>query len=391
MNNLSRSLGLFFAVGLANVLTAAETSVEDRLNALEQQVQRLAKENADLKKELGWKENKAPVLGQAAGKEAKLAIGGFFQAQAEFGRAADARWAGVKDRFLFRRARVFMQGSFAENFEFRAEMEMGAGSVGAATGFQARANEVYVGWRKYPEVVVRFGQLKTPFGAEQLASDTKLLAIERTLPNDRLTDGRQLGLSVGGELLDHKVGYTVMVANGSGINSSTNDNSKFHQSARVFYIPVSTKEDKVVLGAGAVRATDTAMAKAGFGFTGNAFTGRHSGWGVDGQWVHGRFEIFAEYLHNTFKPTTGVAFDADGWQATAAYFLVPAKVQALVRHEEFDPNTAVGSNQTRSWTLGLNYLIKGEDLRLMVDYIHGQVPGSTTDGGRWLTRMQVLF
>src|SRR3954471_23898142 len=108
-------VSLLAAAGLVDVLSAADASVEDRLKLLEQQVQTLVKENSDLKKELGWKDNKAPVLPQPAGRENKIAIGGFLQAQAEFGHAADPRWAGVKDRFYFRRARIFVQGSFAED------------------------------------------------------------------------------------------------------------------------------------------------------------------------------------------------------------------------------------------------------------------------------------
>ena len=109
------------------------------------------------------------------------------------------------------------------------------------------------------------------------------------------------------------------------------------------------------------------------------------------QWIHGPLDLSFEYLRNTFKPVGAPEFDADGWHAAASYFLVPAKIQAMVRREEFDPNTAVGGNRVRTWTVGLNYLIKGEDLRLMLDYIYGQVPGSHDDGGRLLTRMQLLF
>ena len=49
------------------------------------------------------------------------------------------------------------------------------------------------------------------------------------------------------------------------------------------------------------------------------------------------------------------------------------------------------ANESAARLIGLNYLIKGDDLRFMVDYIHGVVPGSTTDGGRVLTRMQLIF
>ena len=384
----------FLGASLLVPARAAEPTVEERLKTLETLVHDLAKENTELKKELGWKETKAPVLVRPGGKEVKLSVGGFLQAQGEFGQAADPRWAGVKDRMYFRRSRIFVMGSFAENFNFKAEIELQGGSLSPGTGLNTRTSEIYIAWRKYDFANIRFGQIKPAFGAEQLASDLRLIAIERSLSNDRLTDSRQIGLSVGGDVLDKKISYLVMLANGNGSNVSANDNSKFQKSAHVYFTPIATKENKLVFGAGGLWAEDAGLTKSGFGFAGNLFTGERSAWGVDAQWNHGRFDLSAEWLHNTFKPANALPaarFSADGWQVTAAYFVVPTKLQALVRREEFDPNTSIGANATHSWTVGLNYLIKGEDLRFMVDYIHGEVPGSTTDGGRWLTRMQVLF
>lgn len=382
---------LLLAVLLACSLRAADATVEERLKALEQQVQNLAKENSDLKKELGWKDGKATVVAQPTGKETSLSVGGFLQAQGEFGRAADARWAGVKDRFYFRRARISVLGNFAEDFDFKTELDLQGNSLAAATGLLARGNEIFINWHKYPEANVRFGQIKAAFGAEQLSSDTKGFTIERTLPNDRLTDARQIGFCVNGELDDKLIGYLFTVHNGNGVNVSANDNSKFQKAARVYFTPVATSDDRLVFGVNGLWTEDAGVSKPGFGLAGNLFTGERSAWGVDGLWHHGPLDLSAEWLHNTFKPDGGAVFEADGWSATAACFLVPGKVQGVLRHEEFDPNTGTGGNTSHSWTVGLNYLIKGEDLRLMVDYIHGVVPGTTTDGGRVLTRMQVLF
>ncbi len=389
MNNTL--LRFLLAVLLGCSVCAADLTVEERLKALEQQVQNLAKENADLKKELGGKDGNAAVLALPAGKETKFSIGGLLQAQGEFGRAADPRWAGVKDRFYFRRARISVQGNFAEDFDFKAEMDLQGNSLTAATGLLARANEVFINWHKYPEANVRFGQIKGAFGAEQLASDSKGFTIERTLPNDRLTEGRQIGFCVNGEVLDKKVGYLLTLLNGNGANASANDNSKFQKAARVYIAAMATSDDRLVFGGDGLWTEDAGVSKSGFGFAGNLFTGERSAWGFDGLWHHGLFDLSAEWLHNTFKPVGAPEFEADGWSATAAYFIVPAKVQGVLRHEEFDPNTGVGGNTSHSWTIGLNYLIKGEDLRFMVDYIYGEVPGTTTDGGRVLTRMQVLF
>jgi len=376
---------------LACSLHAAEVTIEERLRALEQQVQHLAKENSDLKKELGWKDNQVPVLVQPAGKETRLSVGGFLQAQGEFGHAADPRWAGVNDRFYFRRARIYVQGVFAEDIDFKAELDLQGNSLGAATGLLARGNEIFISWHKFPGAIVRFGQIKAAFGAEQLASDTRLFTIERTLPNDRLTDARQIGFCVNGEGFDQKVGYLVTLHNGNGVNVSANDNNKFQKAARAYFVPVASGADRLVFGVDGLWTEDAGVSKPGFGLAGNLFTGERSAWGVDGLWHHGPFDLSAEWLHNTFKPAGGAEFEAGGWSATAAYYLVPGRVQGVVRHEEFDPNTGIGGNSSHSWTVGLNYLIKGEDLRLMLDYVQGVVPGSTTDGGRVLTRMQVIF
>lgn len=386
----------FLLAILSSACLPAQTapSVEERLKALEQQVQGLAKENAELKQQLGWKGAAAPVLPQPGGKETKLIVGGFLQGQAEFGRAADPRWAAVKDRFFFRRARIYLAGSFAEDFDFKAELDLQGNTLGAGTGQLARANEIYINWRKYAFANVRFGQLKPAFGAEALASDTSIFTIERSLASDRLTDGRQLAASVAGELWGRKLSYLAVVANGNGSNVSANDNSKFSKSARLAYTPVATAGDKLTIGVDGLWTDDVNVTKSDLGLPGNLFTGSRRMSGVDVTWTHGRLDLNAEWLHGTFKPAGALPaarFVAEGWQATAAYFLIPAKLRAVVREEAFDPDTAIGGNTMHTTTLGLNYYLKGEDIKFMLDYLNGQMPGSTTDGGRLLTRVQVVF
>jgi hypothetical protein len=386
--------GLLASTTLGGFAAGSVTSIEERLQALERQVEGLASENADLKKQLGWKDKKAPVVPMPAGKETKLSIGGFLQAQGEFGQASDSRWNGVKDRFFFRRARVYVAGSFAEDFDFKAELDLQGNTLGAGTGQLARANEIFINWRKYPAANLRFGQLKPAFGAEALLSDTKMVTIERSLSSDRLADGRQLAVAAAGELFDKKLTYYAVFGNGNGSNVSANDNSKFQKSARLAFTPVANAANKLSVGVDGLWANDTGVSKSELGLTGNLFTGTREMWGVDGQWTHGPLDLSAEWLHGTFEPSTQLPFaqcDAEGWHATAAYFLVPSKLQAVFRHEEFDPNTSVGHNTVRTNLFGLTYLINGDDLKLMVEYLDGSTPGSMTNEGRFLTRMQVIY
>lgn len=391
---LSRFAVTLGILSLVKLSVQAAPTVEERLKALEEQVQSLATENAQLKQQLGWKEATPRVWPQPGGKETKLVVGGFLQAQAEFGRAADPRWNGVKDRFFFRRARIYLAGAFANDFDFKAELDLQGNTLSAGTGQLARANEIYINWHKYPLANLRFGQLKPAYGAEALWTDTKTLTIERSLSSDRLADGRQLAAAVAGDMFDKQVSYLAVVANGNGANVSANDNGKFQKSARVTWTPVATPTDKLVLGVDGMWTTDAGITKNDFGLPGNLFTGSRRMSGVDLAWTHGPFDLSAEWLHGTFKTAGGVPaakFSAEGWQATAAYFVIPSRLQVVVRREQFDPNTAVGGNTFQAHTFGLNYFLKGEDMKFMLDYLDGHVPGSATDGGRLLSRLQIIF
>lgn len=375
-------------------LAAAESTVEERLKALEQTVQQLAQENAELKRQLGWKEAAPPVLARPHGPVTKLVVGGFLQAHAEFGDAPDPRWVGVNDRFFFRRARIFVSGAFAEHFDFKAELDLQGNTLGASTGNLARANEVYLTWTRHPAVHIRFGQLKPAYGAEALQSDTKTVFIERTYGNDRLADGRNLALGLNGTTAEGRLAYSATLANGNGSNVSANDNERFQPAARLVFTPWSNKTGSLTLGANALRSTDNAVTKPGLGLTGNSFTGRRTMWGADAALKTKSIEFQAEVLGGTFRPANAVPagkFDALSWHALVAWNAVPGRLQLALRHEEFDPNTKVAGDQVKVWNLGLNWFIRGDDLKFQLNWLNGDGPGTASDGGRLLTRMQVVF
>lgn len=394
MKSLFRST-LLLAVFLPPLLLrAAEPTVEERLRALEDRVGELARENAELKRQLGWKEDTAPVLARPAGPVNRMSVGGFLQGQAEFGKAPDPRWNNVNDRFFFRRARIYVAGTYAEHFEFKAELDLQGNTLGASTGNLARANEVYLGWTGHPAANLRFGQLKPAFGGEQLMSDTKTHFIERTYGNDRLADGRNLALGLYGAAWDKRLGYSAVLANGNGSNVSANDNDRFQPSARLVFTPWEDADGSLAVAVNALRSTDRGLSKPGLGFTADAFTGRRRMWGVDALWKTRPVEVHAELLHGTFEPANAVPareLDARSWQVTGAWNLVPKRLQLALRREEFDPNTAVRGDAIRVWSYGLNYLFKGDDVKLLINWLDGRVPGSGQEGGRLLTRMQVVF
>lgn len=344
----------------------------------------------------------AHVLVEAAGKETRLSIGGFIQGQYENGDAADLRFVGVDDRFYFRRARLSVTGSFAENFDFRVEGDFGANSLGASTGIRTSANEIYVNWNKYPAANVRVGYLKPAFGGDQLASDTSFHTIERPLASDLIADGRQPGLGIYGSFLGKRIGYIVTAGHGNGSNSSQNDDDRFLGAARLYGTLFDSATAGRLVGAFNVMGShDTSVTKPGFGFDSIAggavdriFHGQRNGWGTDAQWTLGPLYLGGEYLHEHFEPDNTIpspSFDAAGWQLTAAYTVVPQRLEAVLRREVFDPNLDASGDATENWLVGLNYRIKGDDIKLMVNYLFGDAPYLPDDSGRLFARVQLMY
>jgi phosphate-selective porin OprO/OprP len=371
-------------------------TLEQRLTRLEAQLSRIEarlddtvsadelaptlKEYSELTRQLGWDGKSQLTVVRAAGKEQKLSIGGYIQAQGEFGGTPDSRYTGINDRILLRRARITLKGSFQEHFEFTLQPDFGNNSIAGNTAYRAQLADAYLAWTKHENFNVQLGQFKTPFGYEQLMSDTKTLTIERSLPNDLLTVSRQIGLGASGTFFDKKLSYSVGAFNGNGVNNGNNDNDQFMYAGRVAATAWSGAAGKLTVGANGYWSKDT-----------GTFTGRRTGVGIDGQLALGRFDFAAEYLHVLSNRITGTDTVGEGWYLMGTYFFVPKKFQGVVRYETADTNTRVGGTTSESWVLGANYLIKGDDLKLAFNYTLGDPAGLLSDEGRFAGRLQIVF
>ncbi|MGC3960380.1 MAG: porin [Verrucomicrobiota bacterium] len=326
---------------------AATPTLEERLQALEKNMQTLQKENTDLKAQLGYDGKTPLVVTKPGGKEKSMKIGGFIQGQYETGDQPDARYAGIEDRFLLRRARVNIAGTFKEDFDYKLEADFGTNSLSEQTAYRAQLTDAYVNWNKFEFANVKFGQFKTPFGYEQLVSDTKLSTIERSLPNDRITDGRQIGLGIAGDFFKKRLSYSVGVFNGSGVNNSFNDNESYMWAGRVSGVAldskIADKDARIAVGVNALTSRDKGTSKPGYGIDSvpggavdNLFFGQRSSYGLDAQAKWWLFGLEAEYLLSHFEPSNRVPFedfDAQGWYIMATAEVWPKYLQALVKYK----------------------------------------------------------
>ena len=401
--NQARCVLAGFALAAATFTRAAAPTtltLEERMTRLEGAIARIEaklndtvssdelaptlKEYSDLTRALGW-DGKSPLPAvKPAGKEKTLTLGGFIQANYMSGDAPDSRVTGSFNTFLMRRARLNVTGSFAESVSFKLEADFGNNSLAAKTGVAGQTTDSYISWTKFPGASVRLGQFKTPFGYEQLLSDTKLYPVERALSNDLLTLGRQIGTMLYGDVADKRLSYSLAIFNGTGVNTSSNDNLKFLRVARVSGVVLDTKSGdkkvKVTAGANYYSTVDK----------GTALTGRREGTGFDAQLIYGPTEFQVEWLEGQKHPTVGLANTARGWSVLGVYNVTP-KWQGLVRFDTYESNTAKSNTTTDEWTFGVSYLLKGDDLKLSLNYISSQQPAPLTHSDLFLTRVQVLF
>lgn len=382
--------GLLLPLQSVSVLAAETLTTDERLQALEQRLDKLQKENDTLRRELGADGKAGLVDVKPAGKEPVLTVNGLVQVQGDFGDKGDSR-GNANDRIRLRRVRLGAAGRFLEEFDFKVEGEY----VGTSTTL----TDAYINWNHFVWANVKAGQFKSPYGYEFLASDPKLYTIERTLGSDRLTLNRQVGVQVAGDFFEKQLSYAAGVFNGNGLNTTTNDNGKFLYMSRLSGVPWQGKlfgqATKWSVGIDGFNSKDTALTMASdFGLTSNAFTGQRFGAGADTQLVFGGFELWTEYLRVTFKPTDlkpAADFYADAWYLQATYFVLPKALQAAVKYDEFDPNDKKIGDVVGTYTFGVNWFLKGDDIKLQCNYLLSDMPSPTKTQRQLQVRTQVIF
>lgn len=332
-------------------------------------------------------------------------FGGFVQVQADGGDKGDSRFPGDDLRFYLRRGRLIATARFPEGFEARVEAEL-AGSLASTANLRGQLNDAYVAWTRLPEIQVRAGQFKSPFGYEQLLNDTRMTAMERTLGNDRLTLGRQLGVQIHGELLGKRLSYALGAFNGAGVNTTSNEDGKLLVAGRVSGSPwkgsLAGTEATLSTGLDGFASDDRSLPLSqDFGFDStpespaadSLFTGRRHGAGVDLQLAAGRLEVLAEALLVRFEPVSGIpdpSFDASSVFLQAGFEVLPKKLQLFAKVDRFDPNRKADGDATTTITAGGSWFLRGHDLKLQANYLGSDVPGLPRQH-KVLARVQAVF
>lgn len=138
------------------------------------------------------------------------------------------------DTFVVRRARMGLEATLFENYEFRFLTDFGNG--------QTRLVDGYLNVHYWDPFQFTAGKFKQPFSYEQLAQDRFTPFVERSII-DQLVPARDIGVMVHGQkLFDDVLDYGLSVSNGVQ-NGDVDTNKAKDGTARVAVRPFAWLED----------------------------------------------------------------------------------------------------------------------------------------------------
>jgi phosphate-selective porin OprO/OprP len=224
----------------------AQDSVDQRLKALEQEVKELkeagpAKTNPDDLR-VYWQDG---IHLENAAKDVQLRIGGRFQVDALFGGSNDfGKAKNVEDGAELRRARIYLQGTVTDRYEFKFQYDF-------ADTNKVKAADVWGEVKKIPAVGnFRVGQFYEPLSFEQNTSDFDADFMDRGAMNS-LSPARNIGAALHNGWNNQLVAWIgVFVDDGSGDPSIVQSNGDHAITSRVAGLPYHSEDDSSLIHVG---------------------------------------------------------------------------------------------------------------------------------------------
>lgn len=337
---------LFPAALLAETLTPANLSIEERLRALEKEIQVLRRLQEVNKEVSIKKDQETPVV--VAGKEGfalKSRDGDFalkFKGQVQ----ADGRYfmnddtpAGI-NQYLIRRLRPSIEGTVFRYFDFKLLTDF--------AGSQAAVQDAFIDFKYWKAAQLRAGKFKSPMSLEALQSDANKMFIENSLVSN-LVPNRDIGFDLHGDLLEDRVSYDIAVldgsADGSSLDTDNHDDKDFV--ARIFTQPFKNSTNDWISGLGFGVAGSVGQAH------GNTTTSQLPSFRTPGQ------QTFYSYNTGTFADGERIRINPQ-----ASWYKGPAGLIAewVVNSQHVRVNNSNAATlKNYAWNVAGSYVVTGED------------------------------
>lgn len=236
--------------------------------------------------------------------------------------------------------------------------------------------DLYIQTHRIPHHTLMVGNSRPGVGIEGAQSPYTLAFINRSQISRNLANIRKFGFRLKGDysLADYDLGI---------YSSSTNFTSFFpgHEFDAWVNIKPLGKTDgkygKLVTGAGMQSGEKHGMSYY--------LTGAYAGYEYKKFWT--KFEYARANGSNGGSGLTDKR--SQGLFVTAAYHLTK-KLELLARYDQFDPDREIRNNNQKEFTLGTNYYLKGQALKLIFNYVYCQ-NDNKADSHRLMMGTQIVL
>ena len=255
---------------------------------------------------------------------------------------------GDSHGFDIRRVRLAADGVLDENldYKFQAEYET-----------SVKVIDAYLRWKIAPEINVQVGQYKVQYSQETLYGPATWLTIENPTAVAKLNgyndlsglkaNGRDVGVTLYGDLLNKVLSYRVGVFNGNGINTKDN-NDKKDFAGLLWLRPLKQL------------AFSVGHYQGSYGAKGDEHVRIRTSAGVE--YKNDKLTLRGEYLNGN---TAGQK--SDGAYATVGYF-VSKSIQPVVSVDYFKADKDADERQL-NYQVGFNWL-PAKKLRVQAAYTY---------------------
>ncbi|MBI2438636.1 MAG: hypothetical protein HYV36_07485 [Lentisphaerae bacterium] len=216
------------------------------------------------------------------------------------------------------------------------------------------------------------GQYKFPFGMEGLESSAKLDLIERStmVSQFKWADARDIGATYKGDFKfgDATILPSVGMFNGEGQNKLDANNAMTYV-GRLVVKPIEALHLGVARYDGAVGSAKTPNRRTG----------------LEAKVTVGPASVYGEYATGESDGK-----DKDAFYLTATCYLNES-FQLVTRYDRYDPNKDAGSDANDEKTIGLNYFLKKNYAKLVLNYVFRGEQGASVDNDIVRALAQVSF
>jgi len=272
--------------------------------------------------------------------EVPITINGLLQSWARFG-------TSQKDTFFVKRAELAISGEVVKNkltYAYMVDLARALDADETTPQLKRILQDLILTYHFGPHLAVDVGQFKIPISMEGLAGSAELDFAERAMIARTYGDQRDLGMQVKGT--HENIGYTLGMFNGEGQNITTDANDTKDFAARL-----TVDTDILHLGASGY------LGKSGVA---NKTKNR----------VGVEFKLSASslFFSSEFITATTDTVESNGFYGTVG-FKAQEDWQLAIRFDQMDPDTGASSDLIREYSLGVNYLLKGNMAKVQVNYV----------------------